>query len=468
MSESSVRDQPSVRAQSGDGRRFTFAGGGAEALRPGDVVILADGSARILGQIADAPRAGGEGLGQVLGGIETDQLDRGTRAPFASAAVTPAGAEELRLLQESSGAALPVGTWTSGETGAEALLRAQGFGRHTFLCGQSGSGKTYALGVLLEQVRLHTGLRVVVLDPNADCVQMNQVRPGVPDEVAAAWQARGPVTVLGSDASGAEPLRLRFATMPRAAQAAVLRLDPLRDRGEYSLFVRRSLGTGTDTDTDSLATVMAELAQGTADEQALAQRIENLGLLDWEVWAQVQTSAAEVVDAGASMTVLDLNGFKDPHESTAVCLDLVEHLWSRRADRTPTLVVLDEAHHLCPAEPSGTIQAALVDRLVQIAAEGRKYGLWLLLSTQRPSKLHPQVLSQCDNLVLMRMNSRADLAELATVFGSVPSEMLDASPAFAQGEALVTGPLVPVPTLLRMGDRITVEGGSDVRVPDRT
>ncbi|PKH41057.1 ATP-binding protein [Nocardioides alpinus] len=359
---------------------------------------------------------------------------------------------------------MPVGTWTSGDTGADARLRAQGFGRHTFLCGQSGSGKTYALGVLLEQVRLHTGLRIVVLDPNADYVRMNQVRPGVPDDVAAAWQERGPVTVLGSDASGAEPLRLRFATMPRAAQAAVLRLDPLRDRGEYNLFVRL-MGHGR---TAGVATVVAELAAGTPDERALAQRMENLGLLDWEVWAAGQTSAAEVVDAGASMTVLDLNGFKDPHESTAVCLDLVEHLWARRADRTPTLLVLDEAHNLCPAEPSGTMQAALVDRLIQIAAEGRKYGLWLLLSTQRPSKLHPQVLSQCDNLVLMRMNSRADLAELATVFGSVPHEMLDASPTFTQGEALVAGPLAPVPTLLRMGDRITVEGGSDVRVPDRS
>ena len=50
---------------------------------------------------------------------------------------------------------------------------------------------------------------------------------------------------------------------------------------------------------------------------------------------------------------------------------------------------------------------------MQIAAEGRKYGLWLLLSTQRPSKVHINALSQCDNLALMRMSSPKDLAELA-------------------------------------------------------
>ena len=234
-----------VRADSADGRRFTFAGAGAQALRPGDVVVLSAGPERIVGQVTDAAHAHAEGRGQVLGAIGDDRLDRAPRPPFASVGVAPAGPAELRLLQVSSDASLPVGTWTSGATGEVARLRAQGFGRHTFLCGQSGSGKTYALGVLLEQVRLQTGLRIVVLDPNADYVRMNEVRADAPDDVAAAWRARGPVTVLGSDASGAEPLRLRFATMPRAAQAAVLRLDPLRDRGEYHLFVRHA-GDGAE------------------------------------------------------------------------------------------------------------------------------------------------------------------------------------------------------------------------------
>ena len=137
--------------------------------------------------------------------------------------------------------------------------------------------------------------------------------------------------------------------------------------------------------------------------------------------------------------MLDLSGFRDPHEPLAVSLDLIEALWAQRETRTPTLIVLDEAHNLCPAEPHGPMQAALVERLIQIAAEGRKYGLWLLLSTQRPSKIHPQVLSQCDNLVLMRMNSPGDIAELAEVFGFAPPAMLRSSKFFVQGEALRRG-----------------------------
>ena len=127
--------------------------------------------------------------------------------------------------------------------------------------------------------------------------------------------------------------------------------------------------------------------------------------------------------------------------------------------------MLDEAHNICPAEPAGPLQAALVDRLVQIAAEGRKYGLWLLLSTQRPSKIHPQVLSQCDNLVLMRMNSRADSPSSPRCSGSRRPRCCAPRGYFVQGEALLAGGLVPVPSLIRMGARLTVEGGSDIGVP---
>ena len=57
-----------------------------------------------------------------------------------------------------------------------ARIDAGGFDRHTFLCGQSGSGKTYSLGVVLEQLLLNTELRVVVIDPNSDFVRLREAR----------------------------------------------------------------------------------------------------------------------------------------------------------------------------------------------------------------------------------------------------------------------------------------------------
>ena len=133
----------------------------------------------------------------------------------------------------------------------------------------------------------------------------------------------------------------------------------------------------------------------------------------------------------------------------------------------PTLVVIDEAHKICSAQPTNPLLAATTQRLIQIAGEGRKFGLWLFLATQRPSKIHPNVLSQCDNLALLRMNSPGDLAELREVFGFAPPAMLAASPAFRQGEMLLAGGFVPAPIVVQVGARRTQEGGSDVSVPLR-
>jgi uncharacterized protein len=131
------------------------------------------------------------------------------------------------------------------------------------------------------------------------------------------------------------------------------------------------------------------------------------------------------------------------------------------------LLVIDEAHNLCSPELTSPLAVAVRERIIQIAAEGRKFGLWLLLSTQRPSKVHPGIVSQCDNLALMKMTSPLDLDGLSTWFGFAPQAMLAASPWFRQGEALFAGGFVPTPTLVKMGDRLTPEGGSDVGVPLR-
>ena len=70
-------------------------------------------------------------------------------------------------------------------------LDAGGFDRHTFFCGQSGSGKTYSLGVVLEQLLLETGLRIVILDPNSDFARIGTARADTDAAIASAG-ARSP------------------------------------------------------------------------------------------------------------------------------------------------------------------------------------------------------------------------------------------------------------------------------------
>ena len=84
-------------------------------------------------------------------------------------------------------------------------LDAAGFGRHTFLCGQSGSGKTYSLGILLEQLLMETSLRVVVLDPNSDYVRLAQLRDGRRREARASASRTSPESIAVRSGAADEP-----------------------------------------------------------------------------------------------------------------------------------------------------------------------------------------------------------------------------------------------------------------------
>jgi len=191
-------------------------------------------------------------------------------------------------------------------------------------------------------------------------------------------------------------------------------------------------------------------------------------VLEWELWSRGEPSVVDVIEQRPRVTVLDLGGFDHPAEPKVAALAVLEHLWARREERKPLLIVIDEAHNLCPPDPRTEVERALTEQLVQIAAEGRKFGLWLFLSTQRPTKIHPNVLSQCDNLGLMRVNAPRDLAELAEVFGFAPEEAIRRSQTFTQGQALFAGGFIAEPTFVQMGERLTEEAGGDVSVPLRS
>jgi DNA helicase HerA-like ATPase len=360
------------------------------------------------------------------------------------------------------------------EPALPALIDARGFTRHTFLCGQSGSGKTYSLGVVLEQLLMNTDLRMAIFDPNADYVKLNTfpvvttTTDRAPDEqeLNARYEARvSDLKVLrpsSVDAYSSLPLCVRFSDLSHDDQARVLQLDPLDDREEYD--VTRKLADGLGREDYQLEDIQAA---GRSDLSNAARqvllRIANLGVAGWGVWAREnEAPLADTLTNEWRSVVLDVSRFERPIERSVVALAMLRHFWKHRESRQPVLLVIDEAHNVCPKEPLDQIQAAATELAISIAGEGRKYGIYLLLSTQRPDKLHPNVLSQCDNLILMRMNSLIDLGDLQRAFSFVPPGILAESLTFKQGEALIAGKLVPGPLLTQMGKRISAEGGADV------
>ncbi len=156
-------------------------------------------------------------------------------------------------------------------------LDAGGFGRHTFLCGQSGSGKTYSLGVVLERLLLETDLRLVVLDPNSDFARLGELRPDA-DEADAARYAEATRSLAVRRAG--DGLALLLAELEPALQAAALRLDPVADREEYAELVALTDG-GERLSLERLEQLEREGDAG----RRLVGRARNLGLHRWGIWA---------------------------------------------------------------------------------------------------------------------------------------------------------------------------------------
>jgi DNA helicase HerA-like ATPase len=472
--EASLREYRDVRealerallplATSVDGRRFTFQTTlhGLELEAGGYVAIEGDGPTR-LGQVLSlelhSDDATGPGLPQVrirMGRGDGVVLE-GDERPFHDAAVRPAAPEEVGAWLERirpRHAALDVGELALAQ-GVPFRLDGAGFGRHTFLCGQSGSGKTYSLGVLLERLLMETSLRAVVLDPNSDYVRLGELRDHADPASAERFASVAGSVAVRHGTEGADAIRLRFRELSPAHQAALLRLDPLADREEYAEL--------TALAEDESIRSITDLKRSESD--ALMLRARNLRVDRWGIWPRTEgkTLIAELEDpAGPRCLVVDLGSLGTQEEKAITAGAVLERLWRRRAAREPIAIVIDEAHNVCPAEPGDPISSLATEDAIRIAGEGRKFGLYLIVVTQRPQKVHENVLSQCDNLVLMRMNSTADLAHVGRVFSFVPPGLIDRATTFRQGEALVAGKISSHPALIRFGARLSHEGGADV------
>ena len=137
-----------------------------------------------------------------------------------------------------------------------------------------------------------------------------------------------------------------------------------------------------------------------------------------------------VQPGGPRVAIVDLGSLQTPGEKAIAAESVLAALWRRRSVREPILIVIDEAHNVCPREPDDPVTALASEHAARIAAEGRKFGLYLLVSTQRPQRVNELVVSQCDNLVLMRMISASDLAHVRELLAVAPAPLVERAASF--------------------------------------
>ena len=129
----------------------------------------------------------------------------------------------------------------------------------------------------------------------------------------------------------------------------------------------------------------------------------------------------------------------------------------------PLLIVLEEAHSYLKAGEN-----SISSRTVQmIAKEGRKYGVGLLLATQRPSELDETVLSQCGTMIALRMNNSKDRGHIKSAVQDELQSMVDLLPSLRTGEALISGEAVKIPSRIKFHKIANSPKSSDPKASEK-
>ncbi|MBR2124502.1 MAG: ATP-binding protein [Acetobacter sp.] len=149
---------------------------------------------------------------------------------------------------------------------------------------------------------------------------------------------------------------------------------------------------------------------------------------------------------------------------------------SDKKDRCPIHFILDEAHRYIPekfsfnfnndSSPQGTHIHTYdtYDTLERLAKEGRKYGIFLQVISQRPSELSKTVLSQCSNFIIHKIQNPDDLRYIRQMTPYISESITKRLPSLPQRHALVFGNAINLPVTVKIREADPPTASDDVKV----
>lgn len=176
------------------------------------------------------------------------------------------------------------------------------------------------------------------------------------------------------------------------------------------------------------------------------------------------------VGRDAPVTILDVSGLPadvlGPVVGCMVQLVYDALFWASGLDvggrAQPLLVVVDEAHRFIPHGEDSVARRSFA----RIAKEGRKYGVGLMLVTQRPSDIDPAVLSQCGTVLALRLTNGHDRSAVASALPDDLGGLADLLPSLRTGELLAIGDALQVPSRVRVRRANRKPVGDDPPLPE--
>ncbi|MFH1649278.1 MAG: ATP-binding protein [Candidatus Woesearchaeota archaeon] len=325
--------------------------------------------------------------------------------------------------------------------------------KHVSVIAKSGAGKSYTVGVLLEEI-MERNIPLVVIDPHGEYTSMREPNE---EEEAKELVKFG----LKSGACKIEEFRpsqgaWRTLRLPItfSFQELMHLLPKLSSNQQAVLY--SAVKHGGDSFPGLLMALEAEESNAKYSVINLVEQLRATG-----VFSTTPTPYTDLIKPGTA-SIINLKG-TPPELQELIVYKLCRDLFEQRKTNAlpPFFLVLEEAHNYCPERSFGETAASKTIRT--IASEGRKFGLGLCVVSQRPARVDKSVLSQCTTNIILKVTNPNDIRALTSSVEGMTSYAESEIANLPIGTALITG-IADIPLLVKVRPRKTKHGGTAIDV----
>ncbi|MBN1860715.1 MAG: DUF87 domain-containing protein [Candidatus Thermoplasmatota archaeon] len=338
--------------------------------------------------------------------------------------------------------------------------------KHICILAKTGGGKSYACGVLIEEL-LKKKIPLVIIDTHGEYISLGKPNKDKKDQKnmekfgikandyasqirtyspLAGGEATAHLTLNGMNLEGREILDLLQAKLS-GPQIAVL-YQTIKELKEFKQVysIRDIIEAVERTKSNARWNVIASL-----------ESLDSIG-----VFSDKGTSTDELVQKG-KCSIINMRGVP-PDIQDVVVARLTEELFKDRkvGKIPPFLFVVEEAHNYCPEHGIG--HAVSSSMLRTVASEGRKFGMGLCVVSQRPAKIDKNIISQCNTNIILKVTNPNDLKAIIQSVEGLTSQTYDEIQRLPIGVALISGASIQIPILVEIRTRETDHGGKSVTV----
>jgi len=341
--------------------------------------------------------------------------------------------------------------------------------KHVSVLAKSGSGKSYAMGVIVEELIDH-GVPVVIIDPHGEYPSM--IHPNLDKkeiEMMKRFEVRpkgyGGNIVQYSPGNESNP-----DCIPLHLDEINLELNDLMDVMSSKITgVQKGILYQAIKEVKErkriylLEDIIEELKRAKSSAKwNLIPQLEELN--DMGLFSADSTPIDELVQKG-KCSIINFRGIP-PHIQDVVVSHLLTKLFEERKKNSipPFVVVIEESHRYCPERGQGGAISSEIIRT--IASEGRKFGMGLAIVSQRPARVEKNVVSQCNTQIILKTTNPNDVKAIVASVEGLTQGAADEIQRLPIGMAIVSGLPINAPLFVEVRVRKSSHGGRAAKVVD--